>query len=201
MFTQSASNTNVSVPSRPRASLPVLPLPAMHGRVPVIINAGHYDVVGVELAYPRDGVADLITTYPLNSPNGTATHFMPERVPAFAVRDGSITFAAKEGNGHALLVDHGNGWATYYDNLEHMFARPTDKRARRRLDRVKAGDILGYVGAPWPGGFKRLRFELWALDEDGELSAVDPRGEMTRWRVMPWDDTRIATSSEPQVAA
>lgn len=202
MFTRSTPN----VSSRHRAipSLPVWPLPALHGRHPVVIPQDHPEVTGVNLAYAREGAGDLIVTYPLHGENGTAEHFMPDRVPVFAVRDGSITYAAKDGHTHSMVIDHGNGWSTYYANLEHMFARPTSKRARRRLDYVRAGDVLGFVGAPVPGVFKQLRFELWTLDEDDELSPVDPRGELTRWRVLPWhQDARITTteSDDPQVAA
>jgi len=160
--------------------------------MPVPIDPADDDDTEVELAYPRDGVGDLFPTYGLNCPNGTGDHFMPDRVPVFAVRDGEITYAAKEGHAYAVVVDHGNGWATFYGHLEHMFASETKTKGRRYTERVKAGDILGWVGAPNERGFKRLRFELWTIDEDGELSAVNPRGELSRWRVLPWEDEHVA---------
>lgn len=173
-------------------SLPVFPLPVLHGRQAVPIDLDDDDTE-VELAYPRDGVGDLVPTYGLNCPNGTGDHFMPDRVPVFAVRDGEITYAAKEGHAYAMVIDHGNGWATFYGHLEHMFASETTIKGRRRCtQRVKAGDILGWVGSPNERGFKRLRFELWTFDEDGELSAVNPRGELSRWRALPWSEDRFA---------
>ena len=90
-----------------------------------------------------------------------------------------------------MVVDHRNGWATYYTNLEFMFATPTDREPRRAPARVKAGDVLGYVGAPTPGAFKCLHFELWKRDEESHFVAVDPIEEMSSWLVLPWTDERL----------
>ena len=40
---------------------------------------------------------------------------------------------------------------------------------------MRAGDVIGYVGAPAPGAFKRLYFELWQRDRDRLFVPVDPR--------------------------
>lgn len=172
------------------ASPPVWPMPALNGRAPVVIPSNPKSP-GIDLAYQRANVHDLMATYPVGTPNGTARHFMPNMMPAFAVRDGVIMYAGKQAHGHAVVVDHRNGWATYYANLEFMFAIPTSQEPRRALARVKAGDVLGYVGAPAPGAFKCLHFELWKRDEESHFNAIDPSNEMSSWLVLPWSDARL----------
>jgi hypothetical protein len=63
---------------------------------------------------------------------------------------------------------------------------------------VHAGDVLGYVGAPMPGAFKRLHFGLWLRDEADDFEPIDPRAELSRWMVLPWSQLSTA---ESQVAA
>ena len=146
---------------------------------------------GIELAYQRANTTDLLTTYPIDSPNGTSRHFMPDMMPAFAVRDGVIVYAGKQQHSHTVVIDHLNGWATYYANLEFMFALPTSDRARRSTARVKAGDVLGYVGSPNPVAFKCLHFELWKREKDCHFAPVDPTQEMVMWSLLPWTDARL----------
>ena len=40
---------------------------------------------------------------------------------------------------------------------------------------VYAGKTIGYVGAPEPGEFRRVYFELWRADRDRRFIPVDPR--------------------------
>ena len=179
------------------ASPPVWPMPTLNGRAPVVISSNPKSP-GLDLAYQRANVSDLLATYPVDSANGTARHFMPNMMPAFAVRDGVITYAGKQAHGYAVMVDHRNGWATYYTNLEFMFATPTNREPQRVPARVKAGDVLGYIGAPAPGAFKCLHFELWKRDEESHFVAVDPGDEMSSWLVLPWTDERL-TPVEPAI--
>ncbi|MFN0246125.1 MAG: peptidoglycan DD-metalloendopeptidase family protein [Kofleriaceae bacterium] len=151
---------------------------------------------GLGLAYARMTSSDLVTTYAPNTLNGTATHFMPDRIPVFAARDGEIAHVGGPRGTHCVLVDHVNGWATYYSNLEHVFARTSGLRAPRR-EPVKAGDVLGYAGAG-EGEFKSLDFELWKRGEE-HFEPVDPEKEMTSWLVLPWLDYRL-TPIEPYVS-
>jgi murein DD-endopeptidase MepM/ murein hydrolase activator NlpD len=114
---------------------------------------------------------------------------MPSFVPVFAVRYGEIMYAGKTGHAHSLIVDHRDGWATFYSDLEHMFATPTVRS--RRTAWVRAGEVLGYVGAPAPGAMKCLRFELWKRDDQARFNAVDPIRYMRSWSVLPWTDERL----------
>ena len=162
----------------------VWPLPSLNGRDPVVVECYSETRGALDLAYARLDEDDLRMTYRPGSANGTGAHFMPNLMPAFAVQEGSIAFASK----NSIILDHGNGWATHYANLEHVFARPTRDRAPRRAERVKAGDVLGYVGAPLPGQFKRLQFALWRLDDDCHYAPLDPMPKLRDWLVLPWTD-------------
>src|SRR5262245_29382617 len=124
---------------KPHGSPPVWPLPSLEGREPAIIEH-ETKIPGLDLAYERAHATELVATFPVDSPNGSAQHFMPSSIPAFAVADGVITYAGKQHHGYAMVIDHRNGWASYYANLEHMFARPTNRAPRTRNEKVKAGD-------------------------------------------------------------
>jgi len=172
-------------------SRPVWPMPMLNGRAPVVL-ATNPKAPGIELAYQRANTTDLLTTYPVGSVNGTARHFTPNMMPAFAVRDGEIIYAGKISHAHTVVVDHLNGWATYYSNLEFMFASPTsDKKTRRAQARVKAGDVLGYVGGPAPDAFKCLHFQLWKRNDASQFMPIDAEPEMAMWSYVPWTDPRL----------
>ncbi len=177
-----AANSNVSRLS----SRPVWPLPVLNGRDPVVMGACRRGP-GVALAYPRANAEDLVVAYPTTGLNGNATHFMPTRMPVFAVRDGEIAHIGGEVRSETILIDHGNGWATFYRNLECVFATVSPGR---KNERVRAGDVLGHVGTG-DAGFKSLDFELWKRNDEGEFEVVDPRGEMPRWLILPWTDARL----------
>ena len=119
---------------------------------------------------------------------------LPRLVPVFAAHDGVITYAARTAAASVICLDHPGGWSTQYGNLEHMFAVPTDRFRRRRKERVRAGDILGYAKGPCV----RVRFTLAQLvDEEEQCAAIDPRDHMRRWLVLPWAaDPRPAPSSK-----
>jgi hypothetical protein len=179
-------------------SHPVWPLPSLNGREPVVVER-NAKMPGIDVAYARAFPTELLAKYPIGT-NGSPTHFMPSSMPAYAVGDGFIAYAGKQAHGYALLVNHNNGWATYYAGLEHMFARPTSNRSRARAERVKAGDVLGYVGNVQPGEMKALHFELWKLDEEGHFEPVgDTLRYMREWLVLPWIDERL-TPTETDVA-
>ena len=149
-------------------SNPVWPLPSLDGRSPVIIPATS-KTPGVDIAYE---------------------HATPGPMPALAVADGVIAYAGKQLYGYAMVIDHDNGWSTYYAHLEHMFAMPT--RPRGRTERVRAGDVLGHIGAATPGETRCLHFELWRLGSDFHFEAIDPRRYMSSWLVVPWDEQQVA---------
>jgi len=180
-----------------RTSPPVWPLPSLD-RNPCAIPR---KTQGLDLAYERKHADDLLDLYPPNSSNGSGEHFMPNSVPCFVVADGVIAYAGKQANCYAVIVDHQNGWATYYTNLEHMFAMPTNRGARARAERVKAGDVLGFVGSALPGTMKCLHFELWKLGDDGHYENVAPLQHMRTWLVLPWSDGINPTDSAEFPAA
>lgn len=188
--------------SAPRLSHAVWPLPSLNGRSPVVC-ASRSKLPGVDLAYARAHEGELIEQFPLGT-HGSTTHFMPSSTPAFCVADGVIQYASKQAFGHAVIVNHNNGWATYYTGLEHMFARATVVRSRHSPERVKAGDVLGYVGSTHRDDMKALHFELWKLDEEHHYEPVgDTLHYLRNCVVLPWSDTRV-TSTEPnpgQIAA
>ena len=159
---------------RPKQTEAVWPLPQIETVAPTIV-----------------GAAASRTTVDVGYVHQCA---LPRVVPALAVNDGIIAYAGKQHHGHAVLVDHENGWATYYANLEHVFTQPTSQR-RGRAERVKTGDVLGYVGAPAPGKPRCLWFELWRLGDDRHYTQVDPSEHMKSWLVLPWTDDTFTPSA------
>lgn len=162
----------------------VWPLAAINGRAPVVLDQR---ARGVELAYPRMTPGDAISSCPIGSPNGTATHILPAMTAALAIDDGEIIFAGRFGHGFGMIIDHGNGWASHYANLQAIAAIRTDLY-RPRDQRVRAGDVIGYVGAPAPDAFKRLYFELWECDRDRRFVPVDPRAVLAGWKPLEHHD-------------
>jgi hypothetical protein len=156
----------------------VWPLAAVNGREPIVLDAPDKPH-GIELAYPRIHAEDAVDKCPSGTANGTATHIMPGMTPVLAIDGGEIVFAGREQHGLAIVIVHGFGWASYYANLEAVVAIRTDL-FRSKPQYVRAGDVIGYVGAPTPGGLKRLYFELWR-GADREFVAIDPRAELGKW--------------------
>jgi hypothetical protein len=165
-----------------RSESPVWPLPAINGRAPVVLEPTGRQPYGIELAYARVSSDDAIATCPPNTPNGTDTHLMPQMTAVLSVDDGEIVFAGRKGQGYAIVVNHNNGWASHYANLKAIVAIRTDLY-RPRAQYVRAGDVIGYVGAPTPGAFKRLYFELWQRDRPDHFIAVDPRPHIPKWQL------------------
>ena len=121
----------------------------------------------------------------LGYPRGAS---LPQLVPVLAVHDGVCAYAGKSGDAFALCIDHPGGWSTQYGNLNHMFFTPTDRFRRRRKQRVRAGDAIGYARSP-----VRVRFTLAKLtDADESLAPVDPSSYMKQWVVLSWASTPSA---------
>ena len=165
----------------------VWPLAAINGRAPVVLDRAGPHQRGVELAYPRLAPDDAISSCPIGSQNGTATHLMPAMTAAFAIDDGVISFAGRLGHGFGMIIDHGNGSASHYANLQAVAAIRTDLY-RPREQHVRAGDVIGYVGAPAPDAFKRLYFELWESDRSRCFVPVDPRPHLVGWKLLVHHD-------------
>lgn len=165
----------------------VWPLATINGRAPAVVDERCAELRGVDLAYPRLDPADAISSCPIDTPYGTATHLMPAMTSALAIDDGEITFAGRLGHGFGLIINHGNGWASHYANLQAVVAIRTDLY-RPRAQYVRAGNTIGYVGAPEPDAFKRLHFELWERDRDRRFVPVDPRPHLATWKLVAHHD-------------
>jgi hypothetical protein len=191
-----------------RSAPPSWPVPGFDGRNPVVVDTIDHGL-GVELAFERTHEHDLIAEYPIGGRNGTSRHFMPNLWPALAVSDGVVAYAGRQKFGSAVLIDHRNGWATYYANLAHLLVAPTSGTATKRPSVIKGGQILGFIGAPYPLAMKCLRFELWRVDDDGYVERINPRRFLYRWTVSQWVDETApgvnlqaapAAASEPRSA-
>src|SRR5262245_2699280 len=103
---------------------PVWPLPKLGGNKPVLLVENASDP-GVELAYEyRDEPDGPMVRSTQRS--GFQPFYLPPLTPVHAVFDGRILYAGKHADGHTIIVEHPNGWMTFYGHLEHMFALPTD---------------------------------------------------------------------------
>jgi hypothetical protein len=175
-------------------SLPVWPLPAVNKQSPVVLVHDYQDP-GVELAYEQlyDPDGPMVRAVA----HGDEPYFVPSFTPVFAVHDGSIVYAGKHASGYTIILQHGNGWMTYYGRLEHMLALETDRKRVGAAARVKAGSVIGYAGSSKPGPLRALRFELWRLDDDCGYLAIDPIRFMRRWAVIPWTDHRLRVATAP----
>ena len=73
--------------------------------------------------------------------------------PVYATADGNVTHAAREGAyGNLIIVDHGYGLETRYGHLSKYRARTGEK--------VKRGDVLGYVGSTGRSTGSHLHYEV-----------------------------------------
>lgn len=81
----------------------------------------------------------------LTCPRGTNIHVSADGV----VREAGYTSG---GYGNKILVDHGYGYATVYGHCEKVLVKPGD--------RVKRGDIIGYVGSTGLSTCPHLHYEV-----------------------------------------
>lgn len=178
--TTNATDTEINI------TRPVWPLPKLNGHAPVLLVHDPSDP-GVELAYERaqDPDGPLVRS---TRRTGLSPFYLPPLTPVFSVFDGRILYAGKHADGHTIIVEHANGWMSYYSHIEQMFALATDRRIglRARPQYTKAGHILGYAGQLGLGPIRPVRFELWKFDDDCGYVAIDPIRFMRRWRLMPW---------------
>jgi murein DD-endopeptidase MepM/ murein hydrolase activator NlpD len=86
----------------------------------------------------------------------------PQGTPIYATGDGKVTRASQWGSGGlTVTIDHGFGYETRY---LHMI-----KFEVRQGDRVKRGDVIGYVGSTGMSSAPHCHYEVW---KDGQ--AVNP---------------------------
>jgi len=176
----------------------VWPLASINGRAPIVLDHHCADLRGVDLAYPRTDTTDAIAGCPIGTPYGTVSHLMPAMTPALAIDGGEITFAGRLGHGFGIILNHGNGWASHYANLQAVVAIRTDLY-RPRAQYVRAGDTIGYVGSREPNAFKSVYFELWQRDLERVFVPTDPRPHLAEWKLVEHFDA--ATPAPPRAKA
>ncbi len=78
----------------------------------------------------------------------------PQGTPIYATGDGTILRAKREGAlGNAVVIDHGYGYATKYGHMS--------KFAVRQGQKVKRGEIIGYVGNTGLSAAPHCHYEVW----------------------------------------
>ena len=166
---------------------PVVPLPVLDDRPPVLLVFDHTELA-IELAYerfPRPGGNRIRATT-----RSTTLYLIPKLTPVFAVSEGFVVYARQHSDGHTIVIDHRNGWATVYSRVDHMFVTPSDRFPRHET-KVSAGDILGYVSTSESGPLDPLRFELWRCNRTDDYEQMDPLRYIRQWKYVAWSDARI----------
>ena len=75
-----------------------------------------------------------------------------------APADGVIISASVQGGyGNSLVIDHGYGVVTRYGHMEGFAVKPGQ--------RVRRGDLLGYVGSTGRSTGPHLHYEVWVRDQ------------------------------------
>ena len=174
-----------------------MPVPTLGDRPAVVSNEfragkqvnGPQEHVGVDLMFRRRDPRDLIAAFPPKTTNGTSLFFMPDGISALAASAGTVAFADMTLMGNSVIVQHPNGWATYYTHLATL--------AVKRGDAVRAGQPLGTIGASPIDGehLKHLHFELW---KGGKRSGVvDPAPYLDTWTrvTAPWSPLLVASNT------
>ena len=78
----------------------------------------------------------------------------PHGAPIFAATDGMVAYAGRKGGyGNFVQLNHGGGIATGYGHMSRIVARPGQ--------RVRQGQIIGYVGSTGLSTGPHLHYELY----------------------------------------
>jgi hypothetical protein len=148
--------------------------------------------LGADLMFRRSDVRDLVAVYAPGTVNGTKAHFMPDDLHALAACAGVVRYAKWTTFGFTVVIQHGNGWATYYTHLAALLVEAGNE--------VSAGQAIGIIGdSPAPGShIKHLHFELW---RDGtRAGVVDPAPYLDAWPRIVIEDWRPSASAAPRNA-
>jgi murein DD-endopeptidase MepM/ murein hydrolase activator NlpD len=98
---------------------------------------------------PFTGLKDFHSGIDISTPLGTKV-----QAPA----DGLVISAgAKGGYGNALVIDHGYGIVSRYAHLAGFNSRPGQ--------RVRRGDVIGFVGSTGKSTAPHLHYEVWVRDQ------------------------------------
>ena len=98
---------------------------------------------------PFTGQRDFHPGLDISTPRGTKI---------VAPADGVIVFCGmKNGYGNALVIDHGYGVVTRYGHLDAFNVRPGQ--------RVRRGEVIGFVGNTGRSTAPHLHYEVWVDDQ------------------------------------
>lgn len=98
---------------------------------------------------PFTGQRDFHSGIDISTPTGTKV---------LAPADGVVvSCAARGGYGNALILDHGFGVVTRYAHLDGFNVRPGQ--------RVRRGDVVGFVGNTGRSTAPHLHYEVWVRDQ------------------------------------
>jgi murein DD-endopeptidase MepM/ murein hydrolase activator NlpD len=82
----------------------------------------------------------------------------PKGTKVMAPADGVVIACAEKGGyGNAIIIDHGYGMVTRYAHLEGYNVRPGQ--------RVRRGDVIGFVGSTGRSQTPHLHYEVWVRDQ------------------------------------
>lgn len=146
------------------------PLPVLaDGRRAVVTN-GFTDGVhfGLDFFYPwqTGDVPAFVGDHGAEGrkPNGAPAWVVPAGTRAVAAAAGRVVFAADTPTGHAVQIDHGNGWTSGVYHLASLLVAVGD--------RVLAGQAIGVVGDnPAAPDGDHVHFEL---SPSGAYAPIDP---------------------------
>lgn len=149
---------------------------------------------GVDVFYKRKSTTDELSRAPLTPDAngvrwGSPWFFMLPLIPILAAKDGEVWSSGVTPTGGSVVISHGRPFATYYTHMATL-ALPEHAQgvsvATGKPTKVKAGDIIGYVGASPLDGQRlaHLHFEVW--HGGTRENAVDPQSEMNSWPTVPW---------------
>jgi murein DD-endopeptidase MepM/ murein hydrolase activator NlpD len=100
-------------------------------------------------ADPFTGQRDFHPGLDVSTPRGTKV---------IAPADGVVVFCGeKNGYGNAMVIDHGYGVVTRYGHLDRFNVRPGQ--------RVRRGDVIGFVGSTGRSTAPHLHYEVWVNDQ------------------------------------
>lgn len=96
-------------------------------------------------AHPQTGLQDFHSGMDIASEPG---------MPVKATADGIVSFAGwSGGSGNLVALEHGLGFSTYYAHNRQVVVKAGQK--------VKRGDVLGYVGSTGNSTGPHLHYEVW----------------------------------------
>jgi murein DD-endopeptidase MepM/ murein hydrolase activator NlpD len=98
---------------------------------------------------PFTGQRDFHSGIDISTPIGTRI---------FAPADGVVLSASPQGAyGNSIIIDHGYGVVTRYGHLDGYAIRPGQ--------RVRRGDLIGFVGSTGRSTGPHLHYEVWVRDQ------------------------------------